>query len=71
MELDYYFADGVFLFALMALLASLGPIVGSFLKERCPAAFEFAARFGQRHPGLFTESDDFYCFFHKGSLYGN
>ncbi|WP_338668327.1 hypothetical protein [Pseudodesulfovibrio methanolicus] len=70
MEFDFYFVDGVFLFALMAFMASLGPIVGAKIKACCPTALRYARRFGRRHPALFTESEDFYCFFHKDALYG-
>lgn len=71
MEYDLFFVDGVLVFALLALLAGFGPVVGALLKECCPAAFRYARRFFRRHPALFAESDDFYCFFHKDALYGN
>jgi hypothetical protein len=70
MEFDFFFVDGVLIFALMAFLASLGPVLGSMFKACCPAAIGSVRRFGRRHPGLFTESEDFYCFFHKDALYG-
>lgn len=71
MEMDFFFVDGVLVFALMAFLARFGRAVGTLLQDCCPAVFRSARRFGRRHPDLFTESDDFYCFFHKDSLYGN
>lgn len=71
MEYDLFFVDGVLVFALMALLAGLGPAVGALLKGCCPTAFRYARRFPRRHPVLFAESGDFYCFFHKDALYGN
>jgi hypothetical protein len=70
MEFDFFFVDGVLVFALMAFLASLGPVVGALIKNCCPAAVRSVRRFGRRHPALFAESEDFYCFFHKDALYG-
>ncbi|EGB15909.1 hypothetical protein DND132_2706 [Pseudodesulfovibrio mercurii] len=70
MEIDLMFVDGLLVFAVMAFLASLGPIVGAFVKGCCPTALRSARRFTRRHPALFAESGDFYCFFHKDALYG-
>ncbi|WP_319583175.1 hypothetical protein [uncultured Pseudodesulfovibrio sp.] len=70
MEFDLFFVDGVLVFALMAFLASLGPVVGALFKACCPSAIRKVRRIGGRYPALFTESEDFYCFFHKDALYG-
>ena len=70
MELDLYFAEAVFAFALTAFLAGVGHSLGGLLRRSCPAAFRFARGFGPRHPGLFAGPGDFYCFFHKDALYG-
>jgi hypothetical protein len=70
MGFDFLFVDGVLAFALLAFLASLGQVVASFFKACCPTAIRKVRRFGRKHPALFTESDDFYCFFHKDALYG-
>lgn len=70
MELDMYFADAVLVFALTAFLDGMGSRVAGFLKGCCPSVFRRARRFGRRHPALFAESGDFYCFFHKDALYG-
>jgi len=70
MEFDLFFVDGVLAFALMAFMVSLGPVVGAIFKACCPTVIRSARRFGRRHPALFTESEDFYCFFHKDALYG-
>ncbi|AMK10538.1 MAG: hypothetical protein AB7E51_11095 [Pseudodesulfovibrio sp.] len=70
MELDLYFADVLFVFALTAFLDGISSHMRGLLKERCPAVFRYARRFGRRYPALFAESNDFYCFFHKDALYG-
>lgn len=69
MEMNMYFVDGIFLFVLMAVGASLGHFIARLARTRCPALFRLATRFEDRHPRLFDRGD-FYCFFHKRALYG-
>lgn len=71
MEASMFFVGGVLVIALMFLLASLGTAVRTFVGNCCPFVSRMTARCSSRLSGLFTESGDFYCFFHKDSLYGN
>jgi hypothetical protein len=66
-----FFVGGVLVISLMFLLASLGTAIRSFVENCCPVVSRMAARFARRLSCLFSESEDFYCFFHKDSLYGN